>query len=106
MNQDLPTVVVLNALHSNPRANVQAISARLWSAGFLSAQYAGVSLRSGGDPVLFINNPDGVDRTVPRCILDALGELNQTEMKRIADPETQVRIAQYEMAFRMQASVP
>src|SRR5262245_64637839 len=60
MNQDLPTFVVLNASHTHPKANVQAISARLWSAGFLSAQYAGVALRSGGDPVLYINNPDGV----------------------------------------------
>ena len=65
MNQDLPTFVVLNATHSNPKANVQAISARLWSAGFLSAQYAGVALRSGGDPVLYINNPDGVPLSDP-----------------------------------------
>ena len=74
MNQDLPSFVVLNARHTHPRANVQAISARLWSAGFLSAQYAGVALRSGGDPVLYINNPDGVDGTVRRRMLDALSE--------------------------------
>ena len=60
MNQNLPTFVVLQAKHYHPKANVQAISARLWSAGFLSGQYSGVSLRSAGDPVLFINNPDGV----------------------------------------------
>ena len=65
MNQDLPTFVVLNATHSHPKAGVQAISARLWSAGFLSAQYAGVALRSGGDPVLYINNPDGVSCFTP-----------------------------------------
>ena len=70
MNQDLPTFVVLNASHSNPKANVQAISARLWSAGFLSAQYAGVALRAGGDPVLYINNPDGVSAEVRRRMLD------------------------------------
>ena len=106
MNQDLPSFVVLNARHTHPRANVQAISARLWSAGFLSAQYAGVALRSGGDPVLYINNPDGVDGTVRRRMLDALSELNQAQAQKLGDPETQVRIAQYEMAFRMQTSVP
>ena len=106
MNQDLPTFVVLNATHSNPKANVQAISARLWSAGFLSAQYAGVALRSGGDPVLYINNPDGVPPQIRRQMLDGLGALNHLELEKIGDPETQVRIAQYEMAFRMQTSVP
>jgi uncharacterized protein (DUF1501 family) len=106
MNQDLPTFVVLNASHSNPKANVQAISARMWSSGFLSGQYSGVALRSGGDPVLFINNPDGVPAKVRRRMLDATDELNRMQMARIADPETQVRIAQYEMAFRMQSSVP
>jgi len=106
MNQDLPTFVVLNATHSHPKANVQAISARLWSAGFLSAQYSGVALRSGGDPVLYINNPDGVAPQIRRRMLDALGELNQIEHEKIGDPETLVRIAQFEMAFRMQSSVP
>ena len=72
MNQDLPTFVVLNATHSHPKANVQAISARLWSAGFLSAQHAGVALRSGGDPVLYINNPDGVPSDIRRRMLDGL----------------------------------
>jgi uncharacterized protein (DUF1501 family) len=106
MNQDLPTFVVLNATHSNPKANVQAISARLWSAGFLSGQYAGVALRSGGDPVLYINNPDGVPPQMRRRMLDALGELNHLQSEKLGDPETRVRIAQYEMAFRMQTSVP
>ena len=106
MNKDLPTFVVLNATHSNPKANVQAISARLWSSGFLSGQYSGVSLRSGGDPVLYINNPDGVPREVRRTMLDGLGAMNQLEAERYNDPETRVRIEQYEMAFRMQASVP
>jgi uncharacterized protein (DUF1501 family) len=98
--------VVLNATHSNPKANVQAISARLWSSGFLPGQYSGVALRSGGDPVLYINNPDGVPASMRRRMLDATGELNRMEMARMADPEIQVRIAQYEMAFRMQSSVP
>ncbi|MEZ5404263.1 MAG: DUF1501 domain-containing protein [Bryobacteraceae bacterium] len=106
MNRDLPSFVVLNASHSHPKANVQAISARLWSAGFLSAQYAGVALRAAGDPVLYISNPDGVDAGVRRRMLDALGELNQIEYQKLADPETRARIEQYEMAFRMQSSVP
>jgi uncharacterized protein (DUF1501 family) len=106
MNKDLPTFVVLNATHSNPKANVQAISARLWSSGFLSGQYSGVALRSGGDPVLYINNPDGVPAQIRRRMLDTVGELNHIENQKIADPETQVRISQYEMAFRMQSSVP
>lgn len=106
LNQDLPTFVVMNATHSHPKANVQAISARLWSSGFLPGQYSGVALRSGGDPVLYINNPDGVPEKIRRRMLDATGELNRIEMAKIADPEIQVRIAQYEMAFRMQSSVP
>ena len=106
MNQDLPTFVVLNATHSNPKANVQAISARMWSSGFLPGQYSGVALRSGGDPVLFINNPDGVPAQIRRRMLDTTRELNNMEMAKIADPEIQVRISQYEMAFRMQSSVP
>ncbi len=106
MNKDLPTFVVMNASHSHPKANVQAISARLWSSGFLSGRYSGVALRSGGDPVLFINNPDGVPTRVRRRMLDALGQLNEMQGDKVADPETRVRISQYEMAFRMQASVP
>ena len=106
MNQDLPTFVVLNATHTHPKANVQAISAKFWSAGYLSAQYAGVTLRAGGDPVLYISNPDGMPPRIRRRMLDGLSELNQIEHEKLADPETMVRIAQYEMAFRMQSSVP
>jgi len=106
LNHDLPTFVVLNASHSHPKAGVQAISARLWSAGFLSAQYAGVALRSGANPVLYINNPDGIPASMRRLMLDGLGEMNRLQHDKIGDPETMVRIAQYEMAFRMQTSVP
>ena len=106
MNRDLPTFVVLNASHSHPKANVQAISARLWSAGFLSAEHAGVALRSSGDPVLYINNPEGVPTKIRRRMLDALAEMNELQYARIGDPETRARISQYEMAFRMQSSVP
>ncbi len=105
-NQDLPAFVVLNASHSHPKAGVQAISAKLWSSGFLSAKYAGVALRSGQDPVLFLNNPAGVPTEVRRRMLDALGEMNQIQHEKTGDPETLARIAQYEMAFRMQSSVP
>src|SRR5438477_7115619 len=106
MNQNLPTFVVLNASHSNPAANVQAISARLWSAGFLPAEHAGVALRSSGSPVLYLNNPPGVDNELRREMLDGLNQLNQMHYERLGDPETQTRIAQYEMAFRMQTAVP
>ncbi|MBI4905761.1 MAG: DUF1501 domain-containing protein [Acidobacteria bacterium] len=106
MNQDLPAFVVMNANHTHPRANVQAISARLWSAGFLSAQYAGVALRSSGDAVLYVNNPDGVSPQVRRRMLDGLNQLNQMQYQKVADAETRARMEQYEMAFRMQSSVP
>jgi hypothetical protein len=106
MNQDLPTFVVMNASHSNPKAPIQAMSARMWSAGFLPAKYAGVPLRSGGDPVLFINNPDGVPPSMRRRMLDGLAEMNQIQHEKLADPETLTRIAQFEMAYRMQSSVP
>ncbi|HYO82565.1 MAG TPA: DUF1501 domain-containing protein, partial [Bryobacteraceae bacterium] len=106
MNDDLPSFVVLQAKHNHPKANVQAISARLWSAGFLSGQYSGVSLRSSGDPVLFISNPDGVAAPVRRRMLDALAQMNEITHAKLADPETKTRIAQAEMAFRMQSSVP
>ena len=106
MNENLPSFVVLQAKHYHPKANVQAISARLWSSGFLSGKYSGVSLRSSGDPVLFISNPDGVPTEVRRSMLAGLAEMNQLNYEKLGDPETKTRIAQYEMAFRMQASVP
>jgi uncharacterized protein (DUF1501 family) len=106
MNRDLPTFAVINATHTDQRANVQAISARMWSAGFPSAQYAGVALRGGVDPVLYIQNPDGVPASVRREMLNAVDSLNEIQHNQIADPQTMARIAQYEMAFRMQTSVP
>ena len=105
LNQNLPTFVVLVARPSNTE-QVQAISARLWNAGFLSGEHAGVSFRSAGDPILYINNPPGVPPEVRRTTLDGLNQLNQLNFQAIGDPETQTRIQQYEMAFRMQASVP
>jgi hypothetical protein len=105
MNENLPTFVVLVAEPSNTE-QVQAISARLWSAGCLPGQHAGVSFRSKGDPILYINNPPGVTPPMRREALDGLNELNQLTYDRLQDPETQTRIQQYEMAYRMQTSVP
>lgn len=106
LNADLPSFVVLHATHSHPKANVQPVSARLWSSGFLSSQYSGVALRSAGDPVLFLRNSQGVSRETRRIVLDGLKEMNTREAERSGDPEVLARIEQYEMAFRMQSSVP
>jgi hypothetical protein len=105
LNKDLPTFVVLVARSSKPE-QPQAIGARLWSSGYLPGEYAGVSFRSAGDPILYINNPPGVPADVRRTTLDGLQALNQRTLDQIGDPETRTRIAQYEMAFRMQSSVP
>jgi hypothetical protein len=105
LNHNLPTFVVLVARPTNTE-QVQAISARLWNAGFLPGEHAGVSFRSAGDPILYINNPPGVPPEVRRTTLDGLNQLNQMNFQSLGDPETQTRIQQYEMAFRMQASVP
>ncbi|MCI0459370.1 MAG: DUF1501 domain-containing protein [Gemmataceae bacterium] len=105
LNQNLPTFAVLFARSSNTE-QVQAISARLWSAGFLSGEHAGVSFRTSGDPILYINNPPGVSTEVRRRTLDGLRRLNEMNYRQVGDPETHTRIQQYEMAFRMQASVP
>jgi hypothetical protein len=105
LNENLPTFVVLVAKPTNTE-QVQAISARLWSSGYLSGEHAGVSFRTSGDPILYINNPDGVPSEVRRETLDGLRRLNEMTYRQVGDPETNTRIGQYEMAFRMQASVP
>jgi hypothetical protein len=104
-NQNLPTFVVLVARPTNTE-QVQAISARLWSSGYLPGEHAGVSFRSVGDPILFINNPAGVPADVRRRTLDGLKSLNEMNHKLVGDPETLTRISNYELAFRMQSSVP
>lgn len=105
MNENLPTFVVLVARSTNTE-QVQAISARLWSAGYLPGEHAGVSFRTSGDPILFINNPPGVPPEVRRTTLDGLRTLNEMNYQLVGDPETHTRIQQYELAFRMQSSVP
>jgi len=105
MNDNLPAFIVLQT-KTNPKENNQPVSSRLWSSGFLSSQYAGVGLRPGADPVLYLADPAGVDRDVRRKMLDTVEEINRQTLAEIGDPETNARIAQYEMAFRMQSSVP
>jgi len=105
LNENLPTFVVLVAKPTNTE-QVQAISARLWSAGYLPGEHAGVSFRSGGDPILYINNPPGVSGQIRRDTLDGVRALNELTFQELGDPETQTRIQQYELAYRMQASVP
>lgn len=106
MNKDLPAFVVLHAKHTSPHSDVQAISSRLWGAGTLPGKFAGVSLRSLGDPVLFLKDSPGIPPEMRRSMLDGLGKLNQKSFESVGDPEIQTRIQQYEMAYRMQTSVP
>ena len=102
---NLPAFVVMTPRWSSKR-DAQALYQRLWGAGFLPSKHQGVALRPQGDPVLFLNNPPGVDAAARRTMLDGLAKLNQAAYERTGDPEIQTRIAQYEMAFRMQTSVP
>lgn len=104
-SNDLPAFVVFTPTFPK-ESQAQALFTRMWSSGFLPSKYDGVALRGAGDPVLYVKNPPGIDRSDRRAMLDALGQLNQKNYERLADPETLTRIAQYEMAFRMQASVP
>ncbi len=105
LNDNLPTFVVMVAQPSNTE-QIQAISARIWSSGYLPGEHAGVSFRTAGDPILFINNPPGVSSEVRRKTLDGLNKLNEMTLAELGDPETRTRIQQYEMAFKMQGSMP
>jgi hypothetical protein len=105
LNQNLPSFVVMVAVPSN-QEQVQAISARLWQSGYLPGEHAGCSFRAKGDPILYINDPPGVSRDVRRTTLDGLKQLNELNHQQLGDPETLTRIQQYEMAFKMQSSVP
>jgi hypothetical protein len=103
--QDLPAFVVLLSQGSGNPTD-QPLYDRLWGSGFLPSRYQGVKFRSQGDPVLYLANPDGVSAASQRRLLDDLAELNGLKQAAIGDPEIATRTAQYEMAFRMQASVP
>jgi hypothetical protein len=105
MNRDLPTFVVLVSRGTgNP--NDQPLYDRLWGSGFLPSKYQGIKFRSDGDPVLYLSNPDGLDDAARRRFLDDLAKLNQLKLDETGDPEIATRIAQYELAYRMQTSVP
>ena len=104
-NETLPTFMVLHSTWSAKR-DAQALYERLWGSGFLPSRHAGVSLRSQGDPMLYLSNPPGVSGSDRREMLNALNALNQQSLNRIGDPEIETRIAQYEMAYRMQTSIP
>ncbi|MFV1995978.1 MAG: DUF1501 domain-containing protein [Verrucomicrobiales bacterium] len=102
---NLPSFVVLNSTWSSKR-EAQALYSRLWGSGFLPSKHQGVAMRSQGDPVLYLSNPKGVDDSMRRTMLDGLRRLNEVQYQEVGDPEIHARIAQYEMAYRMQASVP
>lgn len=102
--EDLPGFVVLTS--TGKGRSPQPIAARQWSSGFLPGKFQGVQLRSQGDPVLYLRNPDGVSREQQNADLDAINTLNREFDSVVHDPEIATRIAQYEMAFRMQTSVP
>ena len=101
-NENLPAFVVLITKGKGD----QPLYSRLWGTGFLPSNYQGVQFRSGKEPVLYLNNPAGIDRNSRRNMLDRLQELHQLELESTGDAEINTRIAQYEMAFRMQSSVP
>ncbi len=104
-SKELPAFVVMISQGSGLRVT-QPIFARLWGSGFLPSEHQGVQFRSGRDPVLYLSDPPGIDRQSRRRMLDTLARINQSKASLHGDPETASRIAQYEMAFRMQSSVP
>jgi uncharacterized protein (DUF1501 family) len=104
-NQNLPAFVVLISTPSSGTGD-QGLLSRLWGSGFLPGRYQGVQLRSGSEPVLFLKNPAGLDRAGRRDWLNTLNALNATRLHHVQDPEIATRMAQYEMAYRMQASMP
>lgn len=104
-NRDLPSYIVMLSQGTGKDPG-QPLFSRLWGSGFLPSNHQGVQLRPGSNPVLYLSNPPGVDRSRRRRILDDLAALNERQAQATGDPEVLTRIAQYEMAFRMQASVP
>ena len=104
-NDDLPGFIVLIS-HGSSKRDAQALFQRLWGSGFLPSEHQGVNFRAAADPVLYLSNPPGIDRNSRRRMLDGLQQLNEMQYHEYSDPEIVARIAQYEMAYRMQASVP
>ena len=104
-SENLPNYIVMTPTWTG-RKSAQALYSRLWGSGFLPSRLQGVALRAQGDPVLFLSDPPGVDKATRRKMLDGLAQLNQLQFEDVGNPETTARIAQYEMAFRMQTSVP
>ncbi len=104
-NENLPAFVVLHSVASEGPGG-QGLLARLWGAGFLPSRHQGVQFRSTGDPVLYLSDPPGITRERRRTLLDGVAALNELHYRRVGDPEIETRIEQYEMAYRMQASVP
>jgi hypothetical protein len=103
--EDLPAFIVMISHGSGRDAN-QGLLERLWGSGFLPSSHQGVKLRSSGDPVLYLSDPPGISRDFRRTMLNSVSALNQQHLQQSGDPEIAARITQYEMAFRMQASVP
>ncbi len=101
--KNLPDYVVMISRGSG---NLQALYSRLWGSGYLPAKHQGVKFRSSGDPVLYLGNPDGIDPATRRRMLDGIAAINAAKYEETRDPEIHARIAQYEMAYRMQTSVP
>jgi len=104
-NQNLPAFVVLLTMGQFPEA-ATPLSARHWGSGFLPSQHQGVKFRSGPEPVLYLSNPKGLDAAARRQLLNVAGRLNAMQFDEYADPEIMARVAQYELAFRMQSAVP
>lgn len=104
-NQNLPAFIVMISQGSGNKTD-QPIFSRLWGSGFIPTEHQGVRFRSGDDPVLYLSNPPGIDSAARRRMLDGVGQLNQIAAASLGDPEINTRIAQYEMAYRMQTSVP
>jgi len=103
MNDDLPAYITMISVGNGPG---QALFARLWGSGFLPSRHQGVQFRAGADPVLYLSNPPGVPSSLRRRLLDSVAAINSERFAELGDPEIQTRIAQYEMAYRMQTSVP
>ena len=101
--ENLPGYVVLTSVGGGQN---QPIAARQWHSGFLPSRFQGVPFHSKGDPVLYVSNPNGVTRKDQRAVVDSVNALNGIHNNQVNDPEISARIAQYELAFKMQASVP